>query len=461
MSLTEMQAMQQDQLTFACQMAAELGGVAHLKILRTDLFFISEPAMTRELLLHHARQMHRDPFVAGVFKRFLGNGVFVAEGETWQRQRKLVQPAFHTMRIREYVATMADYTREMATSWEIGSIHAIHAEFTQLTLRIIAKTMYDVDLVEETAALGDRMRTIFQVAEAQLKSPFRLPQWLPTPENRRQQAALQQVRSRLNAIIEERLQNGDGSAEGSVQDRGDLLSMLLAARDEDGLPMPRAQVLDECITLFVAGHETTAAALTWVWHLLTQHPHILKEVTAEVQTVLGAAPATFETLPQLPLLEAVIKETLRLYPPAFGFGRSVIEPFQANGVDFPKDAVIIFSTYATHRRPDLWDEPDEFRPHRFLDPENQPDRYTYLPFGAGSRICLGTVFAMLEAQVILATLLQHRTLTRVDDAPVVKDTVVTLRPRDPLRMRVGAAATRVETVTPVADMDQAATPTVS
>lgn len=432
LSFAEMQAMQADPLGFAARMAREEGGVAHLKILGTELFLVSEPAMIRELLLHHAQHMHRDPFAGRVFQRFMGDGVFMAEGKSWQRQRKLVQPAFHAMRIRSYVDTMAGYTREMVAGWKAGEVKAVDVELTRLTLRIIAKTMYDVDLVAETTRLGALMKEVLMVGEEQLKMLFLPPAWLPTPQNRRQQRALREIRTRLGTIVDERLRTG--------ADHGDLLSMLLAERDETGTPMSREQVLDECITLFVAGHETTAAALTWTWYLLSRHPHIAAELVQQVQQTLGTEPVSMESLARMPLLEAVIKESLRLYPPAFAFGRQVMEPFSANGVDYPKKAVILFSVYATHRRADLWEDPEAFRPARFLDPENHPDRYTYLPFGAGSRICLGNMFAMLEAQVVLATMLQHVWLVRADDAPIERDTLITLRPRDPLYMIVQPGA---------------------
>lgn len=426
MSFAEMQAFQSDQVTFMLETARQMGGVAHLKMLWMDLFLISEPAMIRELLIHHGAQMHRDPFVSRVFKRFMGNGVFVAEGETWRRQRKLVQPAFHAMRVRDYTAVMAAYAREMVAAWRPGQEVIIDQELTQLTLRIIAKTMFDVDLEAKTATIGRLMNEILTVGEAQLKMPVLPPKWLPTPGNRRQQRALREVKELLRDIIRRR---GD-------EDRGDLLSMLLAARDENGRAMPEAQILDECVTLFVAGHETTAAALTWAWYLLAQHPAILARLRAEVDEVLADAPATFEKVAQMPFLEAVVKETLRLYPPAFGFGRTAVEPFSAGGYHFPQRAVILFSIYATHHRPELWDEPEAFRPDRFLDEEKAPDRYTYLPFGAGSRICLGNMFAMLEAQVILATMIQQVELALATADPVQMDTVITLRPRDPLRMTV-------------------------
>ena len=428
LSLAEIQHMQKDQLGFVRQLADEFGGVAQVKLLWFDMFFINEPALMRALLINHSHQMHRDPFVSNVFKRFMGNGVFIAEGDIWRQQRKLVQPAFHAMRIRQYTDVMASYTRQMVARWSSGKVLAIDNELTQLTLRIIAKTMYDVDVDEQTAVLGQLMKEVLTVAEAQLKSSFVPPVWLPTPLNRRQQKAKQAVRAFLLDIIRQR--------QADEEDRGDLLSMLLQVQDEAGQPMPEQQVLDECLTLFVAGHETTAAALTWTWYLLTQHPEVAQRLQGEITAVLADQPITFEHLARLPLLEAVIKETLRLYPPAFGFGRTVMEPFTIDNYTFPKGAIILFNTFITHKRPDLYEHPEQFWPERFMDKDTQPDRYSYLPFGAGPRVCLGNMFAMLEAQVILATMLQHIHLERATNTPVELDTLITLRPRDPLMMRV-------------------------
>jgi cytochrome P450 len=258
-------------------------------------------------------------------------------------------------------------------------------------LRIIAKTMYGVDLADQTAAIGHHMQTLLSIAEAQLGQFVVAPSWLPTRQNRRQKEALAAVRALLRDIIRQR------QAEGV--DKGDLLSMLLQARDEDGRPMPEEQLLDECMTLFVAGHETTAAALTWCFALLTDHPAVAERLTAEVDEVLQGQPIQFEQIAALPYLDGVLKETLRLYPPAFGFGRAVQEPFSVAGTAFPQKAILRFSVYATHHSPLYYDEPEAFRPERFLDEATKPDRYTYLPFGAGSRICVGNMFAMMEAAV--------------------------------------------------------------
>lgn len=428
LSFAEIKEFQKDMLGFAQKTAVTDGGITHLKVLNMHMFLVSEPAAVREILVHHSHQLHRDPFVSRVFKRFMGNGVFVAEGDLWKKQRKLMQPAFHATRIRAYTDIMAHYAREMVESWQPGQTLPVDEALTHLTLRIIAKTMYDVDIAEETAVIGHNMKEILSIVEEQLKMTFVPPQWLPTRQNRRYHTAYQNITNLLRQIIHQR--------QATAADHGDLLSMLLSVRDEEGNPMPEQQLLDECLTLFVAGHETTAAVLTWTWYLLSQHPAIAQQLYEQIDAVLGDQPITFDKLPELPLLEAVIKETMRLYPPAFSFGRTVMEPFTANDTTFPQGAVVLFLSYITHRRPDLYAEPTAFKPERFLDKTNEPDRYTYYPFGAGPRICLGNMFAMLEAQVILATMMQQVGLQLAVTKPVEVDTVVTLRPKEALLMRV-------------------------
>ena len=429
LTMNQLAAMQADQLGFVQKATQEQGPVAHYKAMWMEMFFISSPEVIRECLVKHPDKMHRDPFVAGLLRRVLGGGVFLAEGEQWKRQRQQIQPAFHALRIREYAAVMQQYTAEMTAGWTAGQVVNASEMLTQLTLRIIAKTMYGVDLAGQTAELGRLIQTLFALVENQLGRPFNLPLWIPTRENRQQVAIVRQVRELLRGIIHQR------QAEGV--DKGDLLSMLLQARDEAGNPMPEELLLDECLTLFNAGHETTAAALTWCLALLTQHPPVLARLMAELEQVLGGQPIQFEQIAQLPYLDAVLKETLRLYPPAYAFGRQVQQPFQVGEYTFPKKAILLFSVFATHHSPLYYDQPEAFRPERFLDEATKPDRYTYLPFGAGPRICVGNMFALMEAAVVLATILQNVTLTRADDQPVEVDTVFTLRPKYPLNLRVG------------------------
>ncbi len=433
-SFSEMQAFNTDQLGFMARMADELGHVAHIKTVGIEMFFISEPSMIRELLVKQHDKLQRDPFTSTTFKRFMGESVFIAEGQQWRKQRKLVQPAFHAMRIRAYADTMSRYTLDMVEQWQDGDVLAIGRELTQLTLRIIAKTMYDVDLVEQVAEIGRLMQSLSQAVETQLKtvgSTF-IPTWVPTASNRQLQRALDGIQAILAEIIAKRKADG--------RDHGDLLSMLLAVRDENGAPMSDQQILDECVTLFFAGHETTTAALVWAIKLLMEHPAVVAELRDEIAACVGNRPIQFEPLAQMPLLEAVVKETMRLYPPAFGFGRRVVEPFTVADTHFPKRAVLMFNTFALHRRADLFPDPLSFKPERFLEPAAQPDRYAYMPFGAGSRICLGNMFAMMEAQLILGTLVQHVTFNRIDASPVELDTVVTLRPKHPLMVQLRQSA---------------------
>jgi cytochrome P450 len=385
---------------------------------------LAEPAAIRELLVQHPDKLQRDPFVAPVFRRIFGEGVFVAEGERWKRKRRLVQPAFRKKRVSDYAGVMAQFARDMLDGWSDGEVYEIDRELTELTLRIIARTMYGVDLADRVEAIGRTMKTLLTVVEDQLRSTVRAPSWVPTPTNRRHKAAHRELTGILLDIIRERREAG--------VDTGDLLSMLLQVRDEDGKGLDDQELLDECMTLFVAGHETTAAALTWTWYLRGRHQEIRERVYEEVDRVLAGAEPTAESVTQMPLINAVIKESLRLYPPAYAFARTVTEPFELEGTHVEKKTVVMVSTYALHHRGDLYPDPEAFRPERFL--EEEPDRYAYLPFGAGRRICLGNAFAMLEGAVILATMMQRVELSPVDDAPLVPDTQVTLRPKHPVRM---------------------------
>ena len=363
----------------------------------------------------------------------MGNGVFIAEDEAWQRQRKLVAPAFHAMRIRAYAATMADYTREMVGRWRDGQVVALDKELTQLTLRIIAKTMFNVDLLPEAERIGRLMQDLLETGEKQLDAAYPPPNWVPTPTNRRQKAALRELHELIRTIIHQRQASGG--------DEGDLLSMLLLARDDEGQPMSESQVIDECVTLLAAGHETTAVALAWTWLLLGQSPAVAARLYDEVNGVLGGEPVTFERLAELPYTEAIVKETLRLYPPAFSFGRTPLEEidFTAEGGRylFRKGASLIVSTIAMHRLPEYYPDPLAFRPERWAAGEPQPPKYAYLPFGGGPRVCLGNLFAMMEAQVILATMAQHVRLSPLAESLPHWEPLITLRPKPPVEVRVG------------------------
>jgi cytochrome P450 len=439
----ESQALSLDRIGWMIRSATQQG-VSHYKVMWFDIFFIAEPNVIRELIVKRPHLLHRDPFTTNVLRRIMGNGVFIAEDEAWQRQRKLVAPAFHAMRIRAYAETMAAYTREMVGRWQDGQTVALDKELTQLTLRIIAKTMFNVDLLPEAERIGRLMQDLLETGEKQLDAAYPPPNWVPTATNRRQNAALRELHELIRDIIRQRQARGG--------DAGDLLSMLLAARDDEGRPMSEAQIIDECVTLLAAGHETTAVALMWAWLLLAQHRDVARRLEAEVDDALAGQPVTFERLAELPYTESIIKETLRLYPPAFSFGRTPqediafeIEPDQ-NRVSseksgfssyfFRKGASLIISTIAMHRLPEYYPEPEAFRPERWAAGAPQPPKYAYLPFGGGPRVCLGNLFAMMEAQVILATMAQHVRLSPTAEGLPGWEPLISLRPKGPVEMRV-------------------------
>lgn len=432
LSWRDTRRLNQDRITWMIDAAEQQGGVAHFKYWKYDIFFVTDPDVIRELIVRRPDALHRDPFTTNVLRRIMGNGVFIAEDRAWQRQRKLVAPAFHAMRVRAYAGTMAGYTREMVGRWAEGQARQLDQDLTQLTLRIIAKTMFNVDLVEDAERIGRLMGALLETGEAQLDSAYPPPNWVPTAVNRRQNAAMRELHDLLRGIVRERQASG--------RDEGDLLSMLVQARDEDGRPMSEAQIIDECVTLVTAGHETTAVALMWAWLLLGRHPEAAARLYEEVDGQLGGQAVTFEKLADLAYTGMVVNETLRLFPPAFSFGRAPLEDIAfetASGRHrFPKGSTVIISTMAMHRLPDYFPEPDLFRPERWAAGEPQPPKYAYLPFGAGPRVCLGNMFALMEAQVILATMAQHVRLTPLPGSNLAWDPVITLRPKGPVRMEV-------------------------
>ncbi|MEZ4657642.1 MAG: cytochrome P450 [Caldilineaceae bacterium] len=431
----EMQNFRHDQTNTVLQLTEQLGRLAHVNMLGVHMHLICEPDAIRELLIKHSDQLHRDPFTRRIFDRFVSGGVFMAEDEAWRRQRKLVQPVFHAAHIEQYAQTFVDYAQKMCATWQPGETRQLDQEMMALALRIICRTMFGADIDAVTARIGQLMQTIMAEAEAQLRAIMPAPKWLPTPGNVRQRRAVQEIQGLLMGIIQER------KAKLALGDDGgnDLLARLLAARDEDGQPMSDQQVLDECLTVFVAGHETTAVALTWAWGLLLQHPAKLAKLKAEVLSALSDAPMSIAALEKMPYLNQVVKETLRLYPPAPGFGRTPTEPFSFNGAEYKPGDVLMFSIYALHRQKEFYPQPEEFRPERFgLDAE-QPPRYAYAPFGAGPRTCVGNHFALLEIQMVLATMVQWLALSLAPNQKIEPVTLVTLRPQNGVRVCVGNA----------------------
>ncbi len=394
------------------------------------VYMLNHPDYVHQLLVTDARKIHKAPFYKRLLSKFLGNGMLISDGDYWRRQRRLAQPAFHAKRIAAYAEVMTQYTQRMLEVWQQNTERDIASEMMQLTLNVVAKTLLDADVAREAKGVGTALTEILEYLNARGKSVLPSPDWLPTVQNRRWRAAAKELDRVLKPIIEQRAQSGE--------DHGDLLSMLLMTTDDENSgQMSLTEIRDEAMTIFLAGHETTANALTWTFYLLSQHREIEDRLHNEVDTVLQGRIPTLDDLKSLPYTLMVIKEAMRLYPPVWSFARQTIEALQVGGYVIPKGSQVFVYPYIMHRDPRFWKNPEQFDPQRF-SPENeqQQHRYAYFPFGGGPRICIGNNFALMEAQLVLATVAARYRLRLAPDQQVEPEAVITLRPRYGMRMLV-------------------------
>jgi cytochrome P450 len=357
-----------------------------------------------------------------------------SEDDFWRRQRRLAQPAFHRQRLAVLAEGMSKAAQDLGEHWRAyltdGRPFELSEQMTRVTLQIVGQALLSTDLTGEQDALRRDLLIALEHIDYRMNNPFSLPEQVPTKRNRHFTRALRELDRFVFTLITQRRRQGD--------DTGDLLSMLLLARDEDtGDGMDDQQVRDEVMTMLLAGHETSAMALTWCWYLLAQHPEVEQQLHAELGAVLAGRAPGFDDLARLRYTRMVIEETLRLYPPAWGIARQSIEEDEIGGYRIPKGVQLVVSSYVTHRHPDFWERPDVFDPERFT-PERSIDRpkFAYYPFGGGPRGCIGQNFALMEMQLILATLAQRYRLRLVPEHPVEVQPVVTLRPRHGIMMRL-------------------------
>ena len=355
--------------------------------------------LVRKLLTSHGHDAPKTGVMFDNVRSFLGNGLITSNGSFHLRQRRLMQPAFHHDRIVQYAKIMSEVIIERTESWQDGQRLNMDEELIGLTLAVAARCMF---AAEPTRHMAEEVARWFPVLEKGVGKrtllPIDLLYALPTPSNRRYQTAVRRLDGLIDSII--------ASYRASGTDRSDLLSMLLTARDDDtGDPMSDRQIHEECLSLFMAGVETTARAMCWVLHLLGQHPQIESEVHAEVDTVLGGRPATHDDLADLPYLQRVVTETLRMYPPAWLLPRQAAVDLDLGHYRIPAGSNIFTSTYLLHRDPHAYPEPERFDPDRWLpDRAKQIPRASYIPFGVGARQCIGNNFAFTEIALFLATL---------------------------------------------------------
>lgn len=408
---------------------AEYGETIKLKLVNRTAYILTNPADIYEVMVKSANKVHKSPILKKGLKRALGDGLLLSEDDFHKRQRRLAQPAFHTQRIANYADTIVEYGQMMVAGWTDDVQLDMHTEMMTVTMQIIAKVLFDADVSQSAHNLGDAITYGIEAAMHKITHPLSLPDWVPTPRNLKSNQVYDLLNTTIDDIIEAR--------RGTMEDKGDLLSMLLLSTDENGDQMDDKQVRDEAMTLFLAGHETTANALTWALYLLSENPDIREKLMAEVDAVLGDRRATLDDLKHLTYTEQVIKEAMRLYPPAWILTRIVQEPVALSSFTAQPDNILIVSQYLTHRDPQFWDDPEAFDPSRWT-PENEKsqEKFAYFPFGGGPRVCIGNHFAMMEAQLLLATIMQGTALDLVSGTTVEPEPVITLRPQGGLPMTV-------------------------
>jgi cytochrome P450 len=417
-----------DPLQFLTRCAQEHGDCVRMTFLGSTAYLLSHPDYIEHVLWSHHREFRKGiSFRSPIMRGLLGDGLVSSEGEFWVRQRRLAQPSFHRERIQAYGEVMVEYTERMLARWKAGETRDIHPDFMRLALEIVAKTLFNVDIGSEAGAIGRALEALMEQFTTQWGVLGFLDHYIPTITSMRFRGAIRQLDEVVLEIIRRR--------RAEDRDTGDLLSMLLAAQDEDGSRMTDRQLRDEAMTFLFAGHETTALTLTWTCYLLTRHPEAEARLIQELEEVLDGRAAGATDLPRLSWAECVIRESMRLYSPVWSLGREAIQDCSIGGYHVPRGTQLILSQWVTHRDPRFWEEPEAFRPERWED-EREKDipRTAYFPFGGGPRACIGLQFAMMEAVLVLATVYQRFRLTLAPGHRVTPWPTMTLRPREGVRL---------------------------
>jgi len=422
-------AFRRDPIAFLMSTVREFGDIACFGAGSQHYFLVNHPDTIKDILVTHQADFKKGRGLERA-KRMLGNGLLTSEGPFHHRQRRLAQPAFHRDRIAAYADIMADYAdRQQQERWRDGQTLDIAKEMMHLTLAIVGRTLFDTETEEEAEQVREALSESMKGFTRAMLPFAEFLDRLPLRRNRHYSRARSVLDSIIYRIIDERRRSGE--------DRGDLLSMLLRAQDEegDGGRMTDLQLRDEAITIFLAGHETTANTLTWTWYLLSEHPDIEQRLHRELNSVLAGRRPTAEDFPRLQYTEMVITEAIRLYPPAWVIGRRALKDYKLGPYVVPAGAIVIMSPYVMHHDPRYFPDPSRFDPDRWT-PEARASRpqFSYFPFGGGPRRCIGEGFALMESIMVLATLAQKWSLRRAPDQPIALQPLITLRPRHGMRM---------------------------
>jgi cytochrome P450 len=411
------------------RMAAEHGDVARFRWGPRQEYLLNHPDLVEQVLVTQQRSFMKGQALQET-KRILGEGLLTSEGTLHLHQRRLMQPLFHRRRIAGYAGEMVECADRLQGRWRDGENRDVHEEMTRLTLAVVGRALFAADVEAEAAELGEALTNAMESLQRFMLPFYGALERLPLPGPRRVRASRRRLDLTIYRLLAERRANPGG---------GDLLSLLLEARDEQGEPMPDAQVRDEAMTIFLAGHETTAVTLTWTWMLLARHPTAEARLHRELDKVLGKRAPTVDDLPELAYTDMVLREAMRLYPPAWLIGRRALVDVELGGYVVPAGSIVILSPWVTHRDARFFADPFRFDPGRWTrQAEAARLRFSYFPFGGGIRRCIGESFALMEAKLLLASIARRWRL-RLDPAQRI-DVLprITLRPRYGMRMRLEA-----------------------
>jgi cytochrome P450 len=415
-------------LPFVTMMAREFGDIVHHRAGRQHIILLSHPDLIREVLVGDSQAFAKSRVMQRT-KVLLGEGLLTSEGEFHMRQRRLMQPAFHRQRLPGYGAIMVNAAARLREQWPSGVAIDVHQEMMRLTVAIVAEALFSSVVDTEAAEIGAAVTSLLNLFPFMVL-PF--SEWLeklPIGPARKAARAVERLDATIYRMIEARRANRARP--------DDLLTMLLEARDTegDGGGMTDRQLRDECMTLFVAGHETTAVALTWTWYLLSQHSEVEARLHAEIDSVLGNRLPTTDDFPRLVYTEMVLAESMRIFPPAWTLARTALQPLEIRGYRVPRGSLLMMSQWVMHRDPRYFPDPERFDPERWTrDARGARPKYSYFPFGGGPRQCIGEGFAWMEGVLLLATIAQRWTMRLVPGHPVEPQPRITLRPRFGMKM---------------------------
>jgi cytochrome P450 len=421
-------AFRRDPLNFLTTCAHEYGDIACFRIGNVNAYLLSNPEFIEYVLLRNSSN-----FIKGrVFRSnhlLLGDGLLTSEGDFWRRQRRLVQPAFHREQISAYAEIITTYAEDMIATWRDEEVHDIYQDMKRLALKIITKILFDVNITNDADDIGTALRIVWEEFTARIQSGLLIPKHIPTPGNLRYRSAVRHLDRIIFKIIQQRRM--------SQHEGKDCLSLLLAAQDADSSQMTDTQLRDEVMTLFIAGHESTALALSWTWYLLAQNPESANRLRAEVDEVLGTRIPAITDLPNLHFTDMVVKESLRLYPPVWATPRQTLNDCVIGGYPVPAGTSLTISQWVTHRDPRYFDNPEEFWPERWKNNlEKKLPAFAYFPFGGGPRQCIAYSLAMTEAVLITALLAKNIDFSVIPNHPVIPWPSITLYPKHGIKTRI-------------------------